>query len=140
MAPDVSFHSRQEICDKACNERTAQCHKTLPTEAGLVNPAYLADREPCPESHWPDFQAQMLPTTPKSLFPNEWPTHVRSPLVWDGNDFEDEQEYIEVLSIQDQAEIKAAVTHFKGIHSLRFHISALHLTNLMWPRPRPGWK
>lgn len=54
--------------------------------------------------------ANDLPTT----VPAGWPTKVSGPLVWGGDDFPDETEYVYQLTDADKAEIALALDHFKG--------------------------
>lgn len=51
-----------------------------------------------------------LPTT----VPAGWPAEVSGPLVWSGDDYSDENEYIYELTDADKVEIVGALNYFKG--------------------------
>lgn len=49
--------------------------------------------------------------------PTGWPAEVSGPLVWSGDDFSDETEYVYELSDADKEEIVGALNYFKGKYS-----------------------
>ncbi|KAK6525436.1 hypothetical protein TWF694_005573 [Orbilia ellipsospora] len=64
------------------------------------------------------------PELPKAPLPAGFPTKVEGPLVWKGNDWTDESQWVYNLNEAELQEIDAAVVHFKSLEVPLGHISA----------------
>lgn len=53
------------------------------------------------------------PSLPNSTLPEGFPLKAESPLVWEGNDFKDEKEWVYDLTPDQLGEIDDAVKHFR---------------------------
>lgn len=54
------------------------------------------------------------PSLPTTILPAGFPPKLSSPLVWEGKDWKDEQEWVYELNAAEIKEIEDAVKHFRG--------------------------
>ncbi|TFK32118.1 taurine catabolism dioxygenase TauD [Crucibulum laeve] len=93
-----------------------------------VGLTYHPDRE-----NWHTRTAQRLaedPSLPTATLPYGFPSKLDSPLVWEGKDWTDEQQWVYNLSEADLKEIDSAVKHF---HGLKLHLG--HVSKDTFPLP-----
>lgn len=55
------------------------------------------------------------PSLPNTPLPDGFPHKLESPLVWEGKDWQDEQQWVYELSTEELREIDNAVHHFHGM-------------------------
>jgi len=55
------------------------------------------------------------PSLPDVSLPDGFPPQVEGPIVWDGSDWADEDQWVYQLSDAELKEIGAALEHFKGL-------------------------
>lgn len=89
---------------------------------GEIQPSPLQKTQASPDISWmPDLEKYLARTSAtiragglEKEVPPGWPKHLNSPLAWSGNDFENEDAYIHLLTDEEKAEIDNALIQFKG--------------------------
>ncbi|KAG5646882.1 hypothetical protein DXG03_001958 [Asterophora parasitica] len=63
------------------------------------------------------------PSLPSTPLPEGFPKKLESPLVWEGSDFKDEEEWVYNLTPEHLKEIDDALKHFRGLEKPLGHLS-----------------
>lgn len=105
----------------------SQLTDTLKQTLNITSPAAAAEapKQPDIQYHpdkekWEARTARRLaadPSLPTSALPDGFPKVLDSPLVWEGQDWEEEKEWVYELNASEVKEIDDALKHFHGKQS-----------------------
>lgn len=106
MATATITHITEQLSEKL------HLHSESKAEAKQPDISYHPDVE-----NWHNRTARRLaedPSLPKTALPEGFPKKLDSPLVWQGSDWKNEQEWVYNLNTEQLKEIDDAVKHFKS--------------------------
>jgi hypothetical protein len=101
----------QDITDSLRDKLSLNQSKPATRPPGQPDIDYHPD-----EANWKARTARRLaedPQLPQTSLPDGFPLKLQSPLVWEGKDWKDENEWVYNLKAEELTEIDDALKHFK---------------------------